>query len=296
MRHRRRSLSATELSYYRNHFLEAIREDGIICLECGSLRKALGSHLFFMHEIPLAEYKAKWGYNRQTGFVSESTREKLRRHCIGLNLGVHGSRQALEKARQTRDPITMSKRLQGRLTQSEKLKAKYAAGWQPLRHIKVDDETLRAVAKEGRTNREIATSTGLSIDQVLRRLRRLGLHPPVQLRNQTTTEEIVKLRDAGLWPSEIATRTGLSCHAILKRLWRLRRKGEQVQVPKRPRPISRRRVTDQEFLGLIEDGLRPAEIAVRVGIKRTSVITRAHLLRRQGALPGWTWKQQRKSV
>jgi len=41
----RRSVSAGELAYYRSDFRAARRDDGIVCLECGAIRRTLGGHV-----------------------------------------------------------------------------------------------------------------------------------------------------------------------------------------------------------------------------------------------------------
>ncbi|HET8564832.1 MAG TPA: MucR family transcriptional regulator [Candidatus Binatia bacterium] len=270
--------------------MEAVREDGVVCLDCGALRKALGSHLFFAHEMAIGDYKAKWGYNRQTGLVAPSTAEKLRQIAVARDLGANGSGRVLEIARKARAAASLTKRFEARTNHGKTLKARYANGWQPSRHRKVNDETLRILGKEGHTCREIAEKTGLSRDQARSRLRNLGLFPPLRPRRKIGTQQILALRAAGLWPSDIAARLGLSRHAVLKRLWELRKKGVHVPRPKTPRPITRRRVTDDEFLALVAKGLKPAAIAARVGMKKGSVLTRAVLLRRRGLLKGKrTW-------
>ncbi len=65
----RRSVSAQELDYYRHHFLEALREEGVVCLECGGLYKTMGRHVA-KHGLILDAYREKWGYNRQTTFTA----------------------------------------------------------------------------------------------------------------------------------------------------------------------------------------------------------------------------------
>ena len=38
-------MSPKKLSYYRTHSREAVKRNGVVCLECGSIFKALGQHL-----------------------------------------------------------------------------------------------------------------------------------------------------------------------------------------------------------------------------------------------------------
>ena len=50
---RRRPPGRRCVGYYRAHFLESIRRDGVVCLECGKLLEALGSHLRLLHHMAL---------------------------------------------------------------------------------------------------------------------------------------------------------------------------------------------------------------------------------------------------
>jgi DNA-binding MarR family transcriptional regulator len=283
-----------ELAYYREHFLEVFREDGVVCLECGALFKAVGSHVFYAHHINADDYREKWGYNRQTTFLVESSHERRRQIALARDLGALLDPGRIEKARAVRGS-TLPRRRETRLTMSKTVKAKYARGWQPFRHRKVDDGTLRAFAEEGYTARELAEKTGLSRQQVRRRLRALGLIPPQVPRNRTTNQEILKLSTSGLWPSEIAARTGLASDTVARRLRNLRRAGVPVPTPKRPRPNSRRRLADEKFLPLVRKGLKPAEIAARLGVEKKYVIRKAQYLRSRGLLERtWVWKKRRR--
>ncbi len=60
----RRCVSPRELEYYRGNLREAIREDGLVCLECGTLHSGLGRHVA-VHRLTLRAYRAKWGYARK---------------------------------------------------------------------------------------------------------------------------------------------------------------------------------------------------------------------------------------
>ena len=60
----RRAVPADELAFYRQHAREAVREDGVVCLECGALCWRLGKHVP-VHGLSAAEYRAKWGYPRR---------------------------------------------------------------------------------------------------------------------------------------------------------------------------------------------------------------------------------------
>jgi hypothetical protein len=52
------------VGYYRAHFLESIRPDGIVCLERGKLLETLGTHALVMPEITLEDYREKLKPNR----------------------------------------------------------------------------------------------------------------------------------------------------------------------------------------------------------------------------------------
>jgi len=58
---RRRAVPAEDLAFYRTHAREAVREDGVVCLECGALEGRLGAHVA-AHGLTLGAYRAKWGY------------------------------------------------------------------------------------------------------------------------------------------------------------------------------------------------------------------------------------------
>src|SRR3990172_7815302 len=116
---RRSSSGRRGVGYYRAHFLESIRPDGVVCLECGKLRKALGSHVRLLHHMTLDDYREQWGFNRQTAFVASDTAARLRRLAIKRTRGAYGSAENLAKARATRRRKARAQRLEARLRHSE---------------------------------------------------------------------------------------------------------------------------------------------------------------------------------
>jgi len=272
------------VAYYRAHFLESLRPDGIVCLECGKLRKTLGTHVIFTHEMSLDGYREKWGFNRQTVFVAASTAAKLRRLALARKLGTYGSGANLAKARAARrwdEPW----RLQARIEASEAKKRLYASGWQPRRYRKVDDRTLRRLAKEGLNLKRIARKARLSVDQTRTRLQALGLLPPHRRRRLIDRRLILPLRRQGLWPLEIARRLRIKPQYVRKTLWQLRRQGVTIPTPSRPRPITSRLVTDDAFLRAFRRGGSTAQIARRLGVTRGYVIGKTWYLRRRRLIP-----------
>ena len=226
---RRPAVSDQELDYYRAHIREALREDGVVCLECGGVYRALESHLRHRHRLAADHYREKWGYNRRAALMVPGLREQRRQHAIAMNLRGLVPPDPLRAGREALPRALPPRRLQARLNMSKAQLDRLTA-----RGIKkVPDETLRAFVGEGLT------------------------------------------------ATEIAGRTGMSASAVRTRLWALRRLG--FAVP--PLPGPRRRLSDEELLAFLRDGLRVREIAARAGVARASVYQRLRALRRRGLLP-----------
>ena len=280
---RRRSVSAQELDYYRTHFLEAIREDGVVCLECGNLLLALARHLT-PHGMTLDDYKEKWGYNKGRGLIAPSVSTVLRDHALARDQGARQSPEFLRKGLEASRRHTRAVRLEARLTRAAVMRARLTSEWQaPGGAKKVDDDTLRALVADDPTVLQIAERTGEDVVTVWRRLRNLGVGKPVG--PGVTDDELLEFRRTGLWPRDIAARTGLSVRVVSKRLWRISQRGISVPRPTGPKPSPRRRVTDDELLGLAREGLGATEIAVRVALHPSNVRRRLRGLRRRGMLP-----------
>ena len=282
-----RSVSAQDLDYYRTHIREAIREDGVVCLECGRLCRAMGNHVR-THGLSLNDYREKWGYNQGRAFVAPDLRQRLRELALARGFGKDTPPDLWRRAQEVLRHSPPRHRREARLNQAEAARARHAAGWRPTnKRVKVSEETLRALVAEGLTLAQIAARTGLSYGHAARRVRELGLvHPGiVRRRLRTTDAELVALREAGLWTHQIAARTGMRPEAVQKRLDNLRRRGATVPIPQGPRPNARRRVNDDDLLALAREGLRAREIAGRVGLRKNSVKFRLQALRRRGLLP-----------
>lgn len=284
MARRGRSPGMRGVGYYRAHFLESLRQDGVVCLECGKLLKALGSHARLLHHIALEDYREKWGFNRQTAFVAADTAARFRRLALKRNLGAYGSGENLAKARAARRRKDQVQRLESRLGHSEAKKRLYAGGWQPRRYRKVEDTRLRRVAKKSVEPKTVARRTGLSIDQARRRLQALGLLPPHQPRHPVDRQRILALRIEGLWPLEIARRLRIRPQNVRKILWQLRRQRVIVPTPSRPRPNKWRKMSDERFLRARRRGGTPAQIAERLCVSRAYVIHKTWYLRRRGLI------------
>lgn len=104
--------------------------------------------------------------------------------------------ELLAKATEASRHADQTRRREGVLRFREAMQRRLAAGWQPKRHYKVDNDTLRALGVAGHTLKEIATRTGLHPDQVRSRLRALQLLPPAK---PHPPYEQLKLRDRRLW-------------------------------------------------------------------------------------------------
>ena len=282
-RRRRRSVSSRELVYYRRRFLDALRNDGVVCLECGRLLAALGRHLD-PHNLTLDQYRTKWGYNRTTTFAAARLRKQRRRTALRINLGQYGGRRVLRKAWAARRRMVLSSRLETRLTRCRELRRRYEADWRAERHERGEDVVLRLLAVQRYQVREISARTGMTEPTVRRRLRVLGIEPP-KLRPKVPDARLLALRRQGLWSAEIARRVGLTATSVNHRLRELRRRRVTVPPAAGPRPSGTRRVTDDELVALARRGLDARTIARRKAVTPTSIWRRLKLLRERGALP-----------
>ncbi len=291
---RTRSVSPNELEYYRTHFLEAIREDGVVCLECGTIHRALGLHLRFRHTMEVDSYKQAWGYNRKTALMIPALVQAQRERALAMDLHSKSPPDAFLKAREASLRYRRSYRREARLKEAAKVRERMAAGWRVPAQKKVQDETLRALAAEGLTVEEIATRLGLkSVRYLSGRLIALRLLPPP--RRPVPTAELLALRKAGLWPSEIAARTGMKASAVSQRFDKLQRRGIKVPSPPGCPPSGRRRVSDKQLLELAQAGLLIKEIAAKTGISYPAVQYRLRVLRARGLLQPSPRAQSRRS-
>ena len=279
----RRSVSSRELVYYRRRFLDALRNDGVVCLECGRLMAALGRHLD-LHNLTLDEYRTKWGYNRTTTFAAARVREQRRRTALRINLGQYGGRRPLRKAWAAKRRMVLSSRLETRLTRCRELRRRYEADWRAERHERGEDVVLRLLAAQRYQVREISARTGMTEPTVRRRLRVLGIEPP-QLRPKVPDARLLALRRQGLWSAEIARRVGLTATSVNRRLRELRRRRVIVPPAAGPRPSGTRRVIDDELVTLVRRGLDARTIARRKAVTPSAIWRRLKLLRERGALP-----------
>ena len=93
---------------------------------------------------------------------------------------------------------------------------------------------------------------------------------------------VLSLRNRGLWPIEIASILGIRVQSVRYRLERLKKAGFTFTPPTAPRPISHRKVTDDEFLTLARSGLSIPEIATKVGMAIPTVHKRIKRLQERG--------------
>lgn len=286
-----RILPAKELAYYRLDFRGAIREDDIICLECGAVRRALEAHARHKHHLSSEEYKEKWGYNRWTALIAHRDSEQRRQRSIELGLAKYLTPGigigAMIRARRARPTY----RLETCLDRAESMRALYAAGFistlKPQKALKlsvrrkVEDETLRKLFGEGLATRDIAVRTGVHPYTVRVRLKALGF----TLRRVTNAQEILKLCRRGLRATQIAARTGIPVSTVRSRLHRLRRRGVTIPIPRGAPTIRGPRIASPVLLGLIHRGLGPDAIAARLGIAANTVRSRIADLRKRRLLP-----------
>lgn len=108
-------MSPEELEYYRTHFLEAIREDGVVCLECGTMHRALGLHLRLRHSMEVDPYKQAWGYNRQTALMIPAVVQAHREKALAMDLYSKSPPDAFLKAQEASRRYRRSYRREARL-------------------------------------------------------------------------------------------------------------------------------------------------------------------------------------
>ncbi len=282
-RRRLRTVSADELAHSRAHFLEAIRDDGAVCLECGGVFRALPYHVWW-HGGTSAEYRAKWGYSPSNSLMIPPLVEKLRERALARNFAASAPPGALERARAVLRERRPRQSREARLAKAEITRARRASGWRPHeKRRKVDDVTLRGLVEEGLTIGQIAARTGVWYGTAWRHIRRLGLvSPAIAPRGPTvSTAELLALCRAGFAVKEIAARTGLAVGALKDRFRRLRRRG--VLVPDESR--ARREAITKEILALARGGLKGWQIAARLGLTARTVWYRLRALRARGLAP-----------
>ncbi len=221
-------LRASALASYRQQILEAIGEDAIVCLECGGLYQALPNHLRLTHDLPVEDYKAKWGYNRSTGLYCQILARKFRRRgkALGRRYGTPESALWASAAQQGGYAL----RTEARLKRAEsQVTGRWHHPWQ-----KLQDEALIRLTLQGLGSAEIAQRTGMHprrVRQRLERLRAKGLalprpqprwNPP---NRKVTDEAILAGLAQGLTHQAIAERVGVSRKAITARVAQLRARG-----------------------------------------------------------------------
>lgn len=222
-------LRASALASYRTHILEAIGEDAIVCLECGGLYQALPNHLRLTHDLPVEDYKARWGYNRSTGLYCRVLAERFRAQAEAVGLGQHGTPERAKQASEAqRGGYTL--RQEGRLHQeASRLEGRWLHPWQ-----KLTDENLIRLTLQGLGSFAIATRTGVHPRNVRARVatlkaRGISLPRPQPRWNppnrKVTDEAILAGLAQGLTHQAIAERTGVSRKAITARVAHLRARG-----------------------------------------------------------------------
>lgn len=267
-------VTSEQLAHYRANIREAWREDGVVCLECGGVYKALLWHVGFAHHLAPEDYREKWGYNRQATFVAPDVEERLRWHAVRRGMGQLTTRERMLMQVLPRAQRNLPRRLQTRLDLKDS-------------KTKISDENVLALARAGLRAGQIAARLGaakITVGRHLAGLRERGLLPPAGLLSPRFTR-ILELAREGLWQSEIAERLGLNKNNVASALSKLRARGINVPTPPRPRPNNNRKVDDQEFLRLLQEGVTDAEIASRFGMMGNTVISKRWALRKRGLLP-----------
>lgn len=293
---RRRILNRKELAHYRRRSQEAIGDDFIICLECGSTFRSLVAHLSSMHGMSTHDYREKWGYKRLTALMDLETRLKFT-HAF-WSRWASGWRPP--STRTVEDDII--RRLFAKDLPIPALAAKtgltqltvYARLFNlRLSRRRVPNAELLRLARRGLWVSQIAARTGLVTGTIYSRLARLRkggarIPPPRGPRPRgdvraVAAERVLALVRKGLTPDAMAARLGIRPASVKRRLWVLRKRG--LVLPSTLKLGSWAIVSDARLLALCRKGIGPAEIATRIGLPYSTVVGRLHSLRRRGLLP-----------
>jgi hypothetical protein len=83
---RRKVPHVSNLAYFREHFLEALMPEGVVCLECGGIYQVLATHVEKLHGMTSVQYKDLWGYNRKTSLIAQQLRPRFQAMARAVNL------------------------------------------------------------------------------------------------------------------------------------------------------------------------------------------------------------------
>jgi hypothetical protein len=162
-----------ELDFLRAHFRQAIRDDEIVCLECGARVQRLATHLFTYHHMRQGPYKERWGYDRTTALCAKSeslkvSKEAKRRHW----------QQRLRpfRFRLGHSKGGVSRRQEAKLTIADHLRGgERPTTWKRMPDGRVVSDALLAQARlKGERVEDIARLVGLDSGVVSVRLRKIG--------------------------------------------------------------------------------------------------------------------------
>lgn len=166
----RRAARVANLDYYREHFLEAIGEDRVVCLECGGAYRALGTHVLLRHHLGLNDYRTRWGYNRKQSLLARDLVPGFRAQALVRGFLEYGTKtEAWKKGHASiarRGPFSASKQFRLMLSQRERGRAVPSLQ-------KVPDAVLLGLEGEGQGATQIAQRVGMSPASVRQRLRRI---------------------------------------------------------------------------------------------------------------------------
>ncbi len=293
---RRRILSRKQLAHYRRYCQEAIGEDFIICLECGSTLRSLVAHLSSMHGMSTNDYREKWGYKRLTALMDLETRLKFTqgfwaRWDSGFRYPIHRKVEDDTIRRLfAKDPAVPAIAAKTGLTQLTVYARLYKLR---LSRRRVPNEELLRLARRGLWVSQIAARTGLVTGTIYSRLARLRKRGAIIPRprgprpqgydRRVGAERFLALVRRGLTPDAMAARLGIRPASVKHRLWMLRKRG--LVLPSTLKRGSWSIVSDARLLALCREGIGPAEIATRLGLPYSTVAGRLHSLRRRGLLP-----------
>ncbi|MDH3603502.1 MAG: MucR family transcriptional regulator [Candidatus Tectomicrobia bacterium] len=79
--------TTTSLAYLRQHPLESIQRNQVICLESGNSYKLLSNRHLALYSMTPREYKKKWGIPQTTPLSARTLTQRRRRRAKELGMG-----------------------------------------------------------------------------------------------------------------------------------------------------------------------------------------------------------------
>jgi hypothetical protein len=264
--------------------------------------KSLVVHLSSEHEMTTAQYKEKWGYNRETGLICDSMKPTFGRMARSLRGGVHRDRHRLVKRLLEMLPAARrtKKRLEYRLDRRDKQKGRARPDlWKksPDGRVATDLEIAR-LHLQGVTRTKIAKAVGLKYgESVSARLLRMGFpsgRASIYDRGEPVTgKNLLDLcRDAQWTRTEFAQRLQVSISCVYNRMSPSRvTRSLPVEMAKVLLAVRKGFIEDYRRRGATTRGGRPKTL---LASEKASLPNNYHALRQElKLLRGWLLEQSR---